>query len=496
MNTKALMVVGSMSSVGKSFLVTGLCRLFAKKGIKVAPFKSQNMSNNAAVCKDGGEIARAQYLQAIACGIEPNVQMNPILLKPHSESKSQVVVLGKVQDELDAKTYHNRKQRFWEIVKNSLDSLMATYDLVIIEGAGSPVELNLKQSDIVNMSIAKYAKAHTFIVGDIDRGGIFAQLLGTYWLLRKNEQKFIKGFIINKFRGDIGLFKDGMRILQQRSGVPVIGIMPYLNDLNLPQEDAALLGEEKSILKESDLDICIVSYPHVSNFDDFDVFKFEKNINVRFVKRIEEFGKPDIVILPGSKNTISDLIWLRKTGLADLVLGHAKSGKDVVGICGGYQMLGKSLCDEYGIEGGIRQIEGLGLLDIVTHFEKQKSTFQVKAKVVWEKLDVDEYLLGYEIHMGRTHKISTDAIFKIIERNGQKVSILDGTKNTQGNVWGTYIHGIFNNDKFRSRWLSTVGYRANPSISFQTILQQSIDRLADEIERNLDVNKIMKIIGL
>ncbi len=498
MLSKTLMVVGTMSSVGKSFLVTGLCRIFAKKGVKVAPFKAQNMSNNAAVCKNGGEIARAQYLQALACKTEPLVEMNPVLLKPEKDSRSQIVVLGKVWNSLEAKNYYQKKQELWNVVRDSLDFLRKRYDLIIIEGAGSPVELNLKQNDIVNMAVAKYVNAPTLLVGDIDRGGIFAQLLGTYWLLEEDERKLVKGFVVNKFRGDIELFKDGITILENRSKVPVLGVIPYLKDLLLPEEDGAIIDEiaKNSEFKKDQIDICVIAYPHISNFDDFDALKMESGVKVRFIRSIENFKNPDVVVLPGTKSTILDLLWMRQTGFDKLVLDYASSGGKVVGICGGYQMLGKKIYDELHTESDIDQVDGLGLLDTVTHFKKQKSTFQIKAKVLNSELElkVEEILIGYEIHSGITEVLNGSYLFQIIQRNLEPVFILDGTMNQKGNVWGTYIHGIFNNDAFRRNWLKTLGWKHSSEIEYEKTIENSIEKLADVIQKSIDMDKLIKMI--
>lgn len=491
--TKSIVILGTMSSAGKSLIVTGLCRIFARRGIKVAPFKAQNMSNNAAVCKDGGEIGRAQYLQAIACNIEPTVDMNPILLKPEGNSKSQIVLRGKVWDSLSAKNYYERKKQLWNVVIESLKSLKGEYELVIVEGAGSPVELNLKQNDIVNMAIAKYLNAPTYIVGDIDRGGIFAQLLGTYWLLEEEEKKLVKGFIVNKFRGDINLFKDGIGIIQEKSGVPVVGIVPYINDLILPEEDAATIeGFAQSIGKK--IDICVISYPHISNFDDFDALKMHKEVNLRFVRKIEEFGTPDLVILPGSKNTISDLIWIKKTGFEDILKRYVQEGGRLIGICGGYQMLGKKIHDPQKMESDTSEIDGLSFLNTVTVLKTNKTTRQITAKMVKEiGFFTEETLEGYEIHLGQTEFLDNN--YGIFEITAGNQLITDGAFNDGFKVWGTYIHGIFNNDGFRNSFLKSLGIEVE-ELSYKELLNKSIDLLADVMEENVDIQKIMTDIGI
>lgn len=491
--TKSIVILGTMSSAGKSLIVTGLCRIFARKGIKVAPFKAQNMSNNAAVCKDGGEIGRAQYLQAIACKIEPTVDMNPVLLKPEGNSKSQVIVRGKVWNSLNAKNYYERKRYLWNVVVESLEKLKSEHELVIVEGAGSPVELNLKQNDIVNMAIAKYLNAPTYIVGDIDRGGIFAQLLGTYWLLEEEEKKLVKGFIVNKFRGDINLFKDGIGIIQEKSGAPVVGIVPYINDLILPEEDAATIDDFIHSHGKK-IDICVISYPHISNFDDFDALKMHKEVNLRFVRKIEEFGTPDLVILPGSKNTISDLIWLREVGFDAVLRRHVENGGRLIGICGGYQMLGKKIHDPQNMESDTSEIDGLGFLNTLTVLKTNKTTRQITVKMVKNiGFFTEETLEGYEIHLGQTEFLdSNHGIFEIIV--GNQV-ITDGAFDDGFKVWGTYIHGIFNNDGFRNSFLKSLGIEVE-ELSYKELLNKSIDLLADVMEKSIDVQKIMEDAGI
>jgi adenosylcobyric acid synthase len=345
MTGKALMVIGTMSSVGKSLLVTGLCRIFARKGLRVAPFKSQNMSNNAAVCADGSEIGRAQFTQALACGIKPTAKMNPVLLKPEADSRSQVIVMGKPYTNLSARNYYQHKTNLWKITTKALDDLREEYDLVIIEGAGSPVELNLKLGDIVNMAVAKYARAPVLLVGDIDRGGIFPQLLGTLWLLEPDEKEMVKGFIVNKFRGDITLFYDGVSLLEEKGGVPVIGVVPYIHHC-IPEEDAVAIEAQNLVSPSNgDIDIVVIRLPRISNFDDFDPLNNEHNVRVRYADSPNEIKNPSAIILPGTKSTMADLSFLQERGLFKYIQEYAKNGGTVVGICGGYQMLGVLIND-------------------------------------------------------------------------------------------------------------------------------------------------------
>ena len=375
MTAKTLMIVGSMSSAGKSLLVTALCRMYARKGYRVAPFKAQNMSNNAAVCADGSEIGRAQALQALAAGIPPAVDMNPVLIKPEADSQSQVILMGKPWQSMAARSYYKKKNLLWKHITASLDRLLAANDLVIIEGAGSAAEVNLKKNDIVNMAVAKYANAPVLIAGDIDRGGIFAQLLGTLWLLEPQEKMLVHGFLVNKFRGDINLFKDGIQILQEKGGVPVLGVIPYLWGLNLPDEDAVSIERGSSHPQPNEInsiDIAVPAFPRIANFDDFDALKAEPGVQLRYIRSKEQFGNPHAVILPGTKSTTIDLCWLKETGLFETIKEYAQNGGSVAGICGGYQMLGQHIHDPEHVESSQSVIEGIGLLPTTTIFSPHK----------------------------------------------------------------------------------------------------------------------------
>src|SRR6185436_8281138 len=344
MKAKVLMIQGSSSSAGKSLLVTALCRIYARRGIKVAPFKAQNMSNNAAVCADGSEIGRAQALQAAASGIAPSVDMNPVLIKPEADARSQIILMGRPWQTLEAKTYYEKKELLWKHVTQSLDRLRQAHELVIIEGAGSPAELNLKRGDIVNMAVARYAGSPVLLVGDIDRGGIFAQLLGTLWLLDREERELLRGFVVNKFRGDLSLFEDGIQIIEQKSRIPVLGVIPYLRGLSLPDEDAVsveVASRAAQPASASQTDIAVLALPRIANFDDFDPLRAEPGVHIRHVDSASQLGEPHAIIIPGTKSTIADLEWLRQTGLAQAVIKFAQNGGVVVGICGGYQMLGQ-----------------------------------------------------------------------------------------------------------------------------------------------------------
>ncbi len=499
MPAKTLMLVGTSSSAGKSLLVTALCHTFARRGIKVAPYKAQNMSNNAAVCPDGSEIGRAQAVQAAAAGLDPHVDMNPILIKPEADSRAQVVVMGKPWHVLEARDYYPRKDELWRYVTTSLDRLRDEYELVIIEGAGSPAELNLKPGDIVNMSVAKYADATTLLVGDIDRGGIFAQLLGTYWLLPPDEQELLKGFIVNKFRGDITLFEDGIQILEEQGGVPVLGVMPYLHDLHIPDEDAVSLENLSPVSLDTSaaIDIAIIHLPRIANFDDFDPLVTEKDVRVRYVTSVERLGRPDAIIIPGTKSTVNDLKWIRSRGLDQAIQAHAAAGGVVVGICGGYQMLGQTILDPNQIESRDEHTAGLGLLPIETTFAGEKATFQAVAKITtdigWLREINGQTISGYEIHMGRT--TGSAPWLKIESRNNSVVQVVDGAQNPSGRVWGCYIHGLFANHNLRRAWLESLDWDSQNANEVQEDpFAASLTYLSDTVESVLDMEKLEAMI--
>jgi adenosylcobyric acid synthase len=494
MTAKTVMILGSMSSAGKSLLVTGLCRLYARRGWRVTPFKAQNMSNNAAVCS-GGEIGRAQAVQAHAAGIDPTVDMNPVLLKPEADSFSQVVVHGQVWDTFSARDYYSQRNTLWQAVTESLDTLKGKFDLIIMEGAGSPAELNLQKNDIVNLAAARYARAPCLLVGDVDRGGIFAQLLGTLWVLQEEDRQMIRAFIINKFRGDPTLFTDGIQILEQRGKVPVLGMVPYLKDHGIAEEDAATIGENPSY-KQGTLDVVVIHLPHISNFDDFDSLRFEPGLHLRFVHRLDHLGQPDVVLLPGTKNTLGDLKWLYDSGLAQAITGLSTAGLPVVGLCGGFQMLGKEIVDEQGIESGLHKLPGLGLLPVQTRFGWQKTVTRSKARIQAEhgffKEIQGEIVEGYEIHMGQSE--GSLPLFEITARDGLSIiAAADGACSLNAKVWGTYLHGILDNDNFRCAWLKSLGI--NPTVtSFTQMRAKAYDNLADTLESALDIHRLDGII--
>lgn len=506
MTAKVLMVQGTMSSAGKSLLVTGLCRLFARQGVRVTPFKAQNMSNNAAVCVDGSEIGRAQYTQALACGLEPSPEMNPVLLKPEADARSQVVVMGQPRTTLPAHEYYRHLDELWGVVTGALDKLRTRFDLVIVEGAGSPAELNLRRGDIVNMAIARYAEAPVLLAGDIDRGGIFAQLLGTLFLLEPEERALVKGLVVNKFRGDPALFVDGIRILEERGGAPVLGVVPYLHDLAIPEEDAVALeraepGREHQLFRAVDgaVDIAVIHMPRIANFDDFDPLAAEQGVRLRYVSSAGELGEPQAIILPGTKSTIADLEWLQDRSLAEAISRLARRGTAVVGICGGYQMLGRTIRDPYLVESQVEVVSGLALLPVETTFEKAKATYRAQAQISggpdWLAGLAGQAVAGYEIHMGRGK--SESGWLTVLERNGERVQVEDGAISPDGRVWGCYLHGLFANKPLRRAWLTSLGWRGEAGQSDQTMeMQASFDRLADVLESELDMTLLGKILGV
>ncbi len=497
MSAKTLMIQGASSSAGKSLLTAAFCRIFARRGVRVAPYKAQNMSNNAAVCPDGAEIGRAQYVQAVACGIAPTADMNPLLLKPEADARSQVVVLGKPWQTLPARSYYQRKQELWRIVTGALDRLLAAYDMVIMEGAGSPVELNLKAGDIVNMAIARYARSPVLLVGDIDRGGIFAQLLGTLWLLPDEERALVRGLVVNKFRGDPTLFVDGVRLLEEKGGVPVLGVVPYIHDVGVSEEDAVALDAPQAAGSghEHEIDIAVIHLPHIANFDDFDPLAAEPGVRVRYVTSAAGLGRPSAIILPGTKSTMSDLAWLRSTGLAQAIQQIAAAGAPVVGVCGGYQMLGQTIHDPDHAESPTSMMSGLGLLPIETTFAAEKATHQARAVVSggpgWLRACAGQTVAGYEIHMGRTGGANPWLV--LTERSQQPVHIPDGSASPDGAVWGCYLHGLFGNQNLRRAWLASLGWQVPAEAQPIAEMEANLDRLADVVEKSVDMAQLEKV---
>jgi adenosylcobyric acid synthase len=491
------MVVGTASDVGKSLLVTGLCRHFAARGLSVAPFKAQNMSLNAAVTPDGHEIGRAQWVQAEAAGVAPHVDMNPILLKPEGEMRSQVVVMGKPWARLAPRDYYACHTVLAEVVAHALARLRARHDLVILEGAGSPAELNLSGRDVVNMAAARMAEASVILVGDIERGGIFASLLGTLDLLEPTDRARIKGLVVNKFRGDPRLFDEGVRILEQRSRLPVLGVLPHLGELAIADEDSMALMRRRSRERQVNcLDLCVIRTPHMSNFEDVLPLEHEIDVVVRFVEDPSTLADADLVILPGSKSTQLDLTFLRERGFASALHERAHAGKPILGVCGGFQMLGREILDPERIEGDQTHAVGLGLLPVSTRFRAHKTTASVRASATHESYlsPAGVMLQAYEIHMGEvTREPDARPLFKLHERNGAELTLFDGAISADGHVLGTLLHGCLAHDTLRAHLLQRLWAlrgRARTATASSFAPAAAYAALAQALETHLDLDRV------
>ena len=493
---KSIMIQGTASNAGKSLLCAGLCRIFAQDGYKVAPFKSQNMALNSAITKEGLEMGRAQVVQAQAAGVEPTADMNPILLKPTSNVGSQVIVRGVPRGTMGAVDYYKYKSQLIPDIMESYRRLDEEYDIIVIEGAGSPAEINLKEDDFVNMGMAKLADAPVLLCGDIDRGGVFASLYGTVKLLEEDEQARIKGLLINKFRGDVEILRPGLTMLEELTDKPVLGVVPML-DVDVDDEDSLstrLEGKKKVGL----IDIAVVRLPRLSNFTDFNPLERMEQVNLRYVRDPRELGNPDLIILPGTKNTMDDLRWLRESGMETKILRHAEKGGAVVGICGGYQMLGASVSDPDGVEGG-GTLRGLGLLPGNTVFFGEKTRTQVegtflRGEGIFAPM-AGVAFTGYEIHMGET-EVSGTPLLTLRDQRGQEKT----GGHAAGNVWGSYIHGIFDcgecaaalvNCLMAARGLSPDA----AAVDWAEYQQQQYDKLADGIRSALDMERIYRILN-
>ena len=550
MKNRSIMIQGTGSHVGKSILVCALCRILKQDGYRVAPFKAQNMALNSFVTRDGKEMGRAQVAQAEAAGIDPVVEMNPILLKPTGDCGSQVVVMGKPIGNMTAKEYYQKKSDFVSIVKNAYHKLRNQFDIIVIEGAGSPAEINLKDGDIVNMGMAEMASAPVLLVTDIDRGGAFAWIVGTLELLTRSERDRVKGIVFNKFRGDKSILKPGLDMLENRINKPVLGVIPYMHNLGIDDEDSVSLeysntiknnavvhphpypppsmgrasgspsihilpspggtateGGGDELLRNSYIDIIVIKLPRISNFTDFNTFTHEKDVKVRFVDKAENIGKPDLLILPGTKNTIGDLTFLKEKDIFGEIIELSRQGTMTIGICGGYQMLGKQIYDPYHVESTKDSIQGLNLLDTVTTFAREKQTYQVKAHMLNHNnlFHTDGKLVGYEIHMGETTYNGHNSVrpfARITERAGKMVDILDGCVSANGNVIGTYIHGIFDNDEFRSGLINYLrlkkGFKSSDRchVNSKSIKEHRYNELADIVRRNINITLVYDMLNL
>ncbi len=491
----ALMFLGTHSSAGKSLMVTAFCRILARQGYRVAPFKAQNMSNNAGVTPQGGEIGRAQIVQAEAAGIEPHTDMNPVLLKPEADHRSQIVLHGKPVGSLEAGNWREMKAWLWPQVQAAYRRLARRFDVIILEGAGSPAEINLKEGDMVNLSMARFAQAPALLVGDIDRGGVFAALAGTMWLLEPEERAQIRGFLINKFRGDATLLGNALDMLQQKAfGVPTLGVIPYIPDLFIPEEDAATLeppASPSASNSDEEIDIVIPRLPHIANFDEFDPLKKEPGVRVRFVDKGSQVGVPHAVILPGSKAVLADLAWLRDRGLADAIHRTHTQGAQVVGVCGGYQMMGQVLEDPFGLEGqGPGRFPGLGLLPLRTRFHRHKRT-----TLSLMRLEDGQLVRGYEIHTGETQRLDGVRPLGVIVRRGARAEHApEGARSSDASLWGSYLHGLFENDGFRWRWLASLGWRRSRQRSARALRLAAYDHLADIVEASVDMPAILRLL--
>jgi adenosylcobyric acid synthase len=512
-SARAIMVLGTGSHVGKSLLTAALCRIFAQQGYRVAPFKSQNMSLNSAATVEGLEIGRAQALQAEAAGVAASVHMNPILIKPTGESSSQVVVRGQIWGKVTAADYHQRRVvELMPLVEESYETLRSQHDVIILEGAGSPAEINLKQHDIANMRIAKMADASCLLVGDIDRGGVFASLLGTLELLDLDERERVRGFVINKFRGDITLLEPGIRMMEDRTCKPCIGVVPYLHSLILEEEDSLGLpavshtvwSEERSANYSPDrpLRIAVIALPSFSNFTDFDSLRAEPSVSLQFCRSADQLAYADVVILPGSKQTVDDLLWMREHQLDRAIQQYAETGL-IVGICGGMQMLGESITDPLGMEHE-GSLAGLGLLPIRTIMQADKVTRNVTGKlaaaVLFDLPTEGMVLSGYEIHIGQTIYRSDAKPFAKLPTDINTIGN-DGCVSDNTHIFGTYLHGLFDEDEFRHQFLHAARafHKLAPPASlhhWRQLREASLNRLASEVSEALDMEAIFRWVGL
>lgn len=503
---KKVMFQGTSSHVGKSILTTAFCRILTQDGYNTAPFKAQNMALNSYVTRSGGEMGRSTVAQAEAAGVEPIVQMNPVLLKPTGNSCSQVILLGKSVGNYSASDYQNKySQQAWDSVKKSLDYMETHYDILVIEGAGSPAEVNLKKNDIVNMRIAKECQSPVFLIADIDRGGALASIVGTLELLDEEERKLVKGLVINKFRGDITLLEPALTFLEERTGIPVLGVIPYLDQLGIDDEDSVSLQDMPKDSVMRDIHIAVIQTPKISNFTDFDAFTHEPDVNVRFVQQGDLIGNPDVIILPGSKNTTEDLLYLKHHGYADEIKELADRGTPVIGICGGYQMLGEKVCDPLHVESDKDEVTGLGLLPYITTMQGEKNTYQVEFNCEnLPFLDMNfsaENLKGYEIHMGETVLTGTaQSLFNIVRRSNAPVDLQDGFINDKHHVFGTYCHGVFDNDHLRRAVINALRKRKgllplDVKFKYREYKEAEFDRLAAIVRKHFDMKKFYEILG-
>ena len=496
---KPIMIQGTMSNAGKSLLVAGLCRIFKQDGYKTAPFKSQNMALNSYITEEGLEMGRAQVMQAEAAGIRPSVAMNPILLKPTNDIGSQVIVNGEVLGNMNAKDYFRYKKMLIPDIMRAYQELEEKYDIIVIEGAGSPAEINLKTEDIVNMGMAKIAGAPVLIIGDIDRGGVFAQLVGTMELLEEDEKSMVKGLVINKFRGDKTILDPGVVMLEERVKVPVVGVIPYMN---IDVEDEDSLSERMTEHKKVDLiDIAVVRLPHISNFTDFNILEGIEGVSLRYIKSVTELKCPDMIMIPGTKNTMKDLLWLRQSGIEAAILKAEKAGKIIFGVCGGYQMLGKTIADPLGVEEGGR-LSGMGIFPVETIFQGDKTRTRVTGKFgelggALRELSGVEFE-GYEIHMGVSRLEDELPYLTSLQKRYEGKTGTDGA--FSGNVYGTYIHGIFDKEEVAKTLITCLAKKKGINMDqiavmdYKKYKELQYDILADTLREHLDMKMIYEMI--
>jgi len=501
---RAIAVLGTASDVGKSVIAAGLCRLLHRTGVRVAPFKAQNMSLNSFVTLEGGEMGRAQALQAEACGILPHVDMNPILLKPESDQRSQVIVQGTVWDRCDARHYFEQKKELSRVVTDSYERLARAYEVIVIEGAGSAAEMNLRDRDLVNWPVVELADAAVVLVADIDRGGVFAQVIGTIDLLAPEDRRRLVGIVVNKFRGDVSLFTDGVAFLEARTGVPVLGVLPFLRDLELDQEDSVEKDRyRRAPFTAQTVNIAVTLLPRMSNFTDCNALVAEPDVALRYAASPTDVAGADVVVLPGSKNTMADLAYLRRAGFDEALAEHVRRGGELVGICGGYQMLGRKIADPCGVEAG-GETRGLGVLDVVTELLPHKRMAQVKARpLCWDVLlgTTAPMVHGYEIHMGQTRRGAVRPCFRMVAGDVEEAE--DGACSADGLIWGTYIHGVFDRPEFRRLWLNRLRRRKGllplddaVSEAVSARLRSALDRWTDHLATHVNSARIVAALGL
>jgi adenosylcobyric acid synthase len=489
---RTLMVQGTTSDAGKSILVTALCRILVRHDYRVAPFKPQNMALNSAVTVDSGEIGRAQAVQAQACYLEPSVSMNPILLKPNSDKGSQVIVNGRAIGNMDAEVYHTYKPQLMPVVIAAHDALQAQYDFVLVEGAGSPAEINLREHDIANMGFAEAVDCPVIIVADIDRGGVFAHLYGTWALLSESEQRRVRGFVINRFRGDVKLLEPGLDWLEQKTSIPVLAVLPYIHNLHIEAEDSISQSQKLQRDKHDEvLKVSVLAYPRASNHTDFDVLRMHPQADCEFVRDVERYQGSDLIVLPGSKHVRGDLKWLLDNGWDRVIQRHLRHGGKVIGICGGYQMLGRAVHDPDGVESAAGSSTALGLLAQETTLHHHKTLRNVAGKLMPEGLEVT----GYEIHAGSTAGDEPGAALFELHSLEDAERFDDGIINADNTVLGTYLHGLFDSPEMLSHWLRWAGLGQVDEFDYPQFREAQIERLADEVEQCMPLDMLLKLLS-